>query len=250
MQFISCWALFSLVPIFLALSGCTTHSPQPMPSLSGDASWRVAEAAKESGDYALAETIAARGSAATPRDALAQLRYADVLVSLGKLGPARDLLVRHLKMVSDPLRLRGALGAIYVLPGEAGKAIAEFDAVLASDPDNMRIVVNKAVAFDLLGRHDEAVPLYRRSLASAPNDAVVINDLALSLLLSGRVREAEEVAAPLRQQAGLMPRIKAGLGVVLAADGDLPGARDAIGSTTADYQLIELAKAASRATGH
>jgi Flp pilus assembly protein TadD len=225
----------------LGLSACASHST-PQAQFSGEPRLRVAQAAEESGDYLLAESIYAGASSGAPTDAAVQLRYADALVRVGKISEARDVLFRHLKTVTDPKQLHGGLGAIYVLLGEPAQAIPEFDAAIATSSD-MRWTVNKAVALDLLGRHAEAQESYRRALAAEPDDTVVINDLALSLLLSGRKSEAAEIAAPLVQRADLSPRIRSGLGVLLAAKGDIAGAHEAIGSAMGNEQLLRLAKA-------
>jgi Flp pilus assembly protein TadD len=64
------------------------------------------------------------------------------------------------------------------------------------------------------------------------------------MLLAGHPREAEQVAAPLRSQADIAPRIRAGMGVVLAANGDLDGARQMAGPQATEEQLRALANAA------
>ena len=200
----------------------------------------VAQAAVESGDYAMAESIFARASVASPTDGGLQLRYADVLVRESKISQARDVLTQHLSTVSDPQLLHGALGAVYVLQGEPAQAITEFNALKGHDP---RWTVNKAVALDMLGRHAEAQALYQVALAAAPDDVVVINDLSLSLLLSGQTAEAARIAAPLAGRADLSSRVKSGLGVVLAANGDIAGARQVIDAGVSDEQLGQITTA-------
>ena len=236
----------SIVLLALVVAACNHPlSDGPPASLGGEAGRRVAQAAEDSGDLALAEQIYAQASAAAPTDAAAQLHYADVLMRRGRTNEARDLLTRHLRTVSDPLQLRDGLGSIYVLTNQGALAVIEFDAVLATRPNDIRAVVNKAIALDLLGSHADAQTLYRQALALSPDDPVVINNLALSMLLAGRPQEAEQVAAPLRSQPDIMPRIRTGLGVVLAANGDVAGARSVVGSQVTEAQLVALAKAAA-----
>jgi Flp pilus assembly protein TadD len=236
--------LFTVVP--LGLAGCTALSGQASrQSLGSESRWRLAQAAEESGDFALAEEILAAASVAGPANAAVQLRYADVLVRRGKIRQADDLLLRHIATVSDTQALRAGLAAVHVLEGAPARAIAAFDSLLATNPNDIRFMVNKAVALDLLGRHDEAQSLYRQALAADPDDAVVINNFALSLMLAGRMREAADVAVALRDQSDILPRIRAGLGVVLAANDDLSGARAMVGAAATDDQLMALAEAAA-----
>jgi len=231
-----------LMPV-LAACGQSRSDAVP-PDLSGDAGQHIAQAAEDSGDLALAGQIYAEAAAANPTDAAAQLRYADVLARGGDIAAARDLLKGRLATVSDPLLLRDGLGSIYVVTGQPALAVTEYNAVLAARPDDMRALVNKGVALDLLGRHDEAQALYQKALALAPGDATILNDMALSMLLAGHPREAEQVAAPLRSQADIAPRIRTGMGVVFAANGDLDGARQMAGPQATEEQLRALANAA------
>ena len=239
------------LPVIVLLSLAVTACTQPRgegaapASVSGEAGLRVAQAAEESGDMGLAEQMYSQASAAAPSDAAAQLRYADVLMRRGRINEARELLSSHMKTVSDPLQLHDGLGSIYVLTGDPARAITEFDAVLRTRPNDIRALVNKAIGLDLLGRHGDAEALYRQALALSPDDQVVINDLAMSMLLAGRPQEAEQVAAPLRDRTDVMPRIRTGLGVVLAANGDVTGASALAGSQTTEAQLIDLARAAA-----
>jgi Flp pilus assembly protein TadD len=236
----------TMILLTLLLAACSQSRGDAVPAgLSGEAGQHVAQAAVQAGDLALAAQIYGQESAANPGDAGAQLRYADVLARGGDIAAARELLKSRLATVSDPLQLRNGLGSIYVVTGQPALAITEYDAVLVARPDDMRALVNKGVALDLLGRHDDAQALYRKALVLAPGDAAIQNDLALSLLLAGHPREAQEVAAPLRSQPDMAPRIRAGVGVVLAANGDLAGAQQMAGSQAAAAQLVGLANAAA-----
>lgn len=242
--------LFALAAC-LALAACG-HQQQQQPelALNGEPRLRVAQAAEELGDFALAEEMYAAASSAAPTDAAVQLRYAEILVRRGKVAQARDLLTRHLATVRDPQQLRDGLGSIYVVSGDPARAVGEFDAGLAANPSDIRAMVNKGVALDMLHRHDEAQALYRQALAIEPDDPAIINDLALSLLLAGRTREAAEIMAPLKNQSGVLPKVQAGMAVVLAASGDLAGARAMVGGVRTDEELLQLSKAAAAAASH
>ena len=62
------------------------------------------------------------------------------------------------------------------------------------------------IAFDLLGRHDDAQRAYRRGLRIAPKDVDLRSNLALSLSLAGKharaVRLMEELLADPSAKAG------------------------------------------------
>jgi Flp pilus assembly protein TadD len=236
----------TMILLTLVLAACgSTRRDVAVTGLSGDVGQHVAQAAEDSGDVGLAGQIYAQTAAANPTDAAAQLRYADALARGGDIAAAGDLLRSRLATVSDPLLLRDGLGSIYVVTGESTLAVTEYDAVLAAKPNDMRALVNKGVALDLLGRHGDAQALYQKALAFAPGDATILNDMALSMLLAGHPREAEQVVAPLRSQPDVAPRIRTGVGVVLAANGDVDGAQQMAGSQATAGQLLALASAAA-----
>jgi Flp pilus assembly protein TadD len=231
--------IYLLLAAGTLLAGCQSFAPTVK---TGD-HLGVAQAAEESGDYGMAETIYARAASAAPSDASLQLRYADMLIKQGKISQARDLLAQHVKTVSDAQSLHGALGMLDVLQGQPAQAMVEFDS-MTTDP--LRWAVNKGVALDMLGRHSEAQALYQRFLAAQPDDVVVLTDLALSLALSGRTAEANRIAAPLLDRTDLPPRVQTSLGIVQAANGDLPGAHRALGATVTDQQLLVISDAMKR----
>jgi Flp pilus assembly protein TadD len=141
--------------------------------------------------------------------------------------------------VSDPQRLRAGLAALNILAGDPESALREYGKLLAAKPDDMRYVVDKAVALDLLGHHDEAQLLYRRALSVLPDDPAVISDLALSLLLSGKRAEASSVIAPLRDADDLLPRLRNNVDVILAALPSASGSAPANASEDADGVAIQ-----------
>ena len=225
------------------LAACVTQPVTQQPKFGEAERMRVAQAAEQSGDYSLADSMYASASADAPADAAAQLRYADVLARRGNITQARDLLLRHLDTVSDVTALRHGLGAVYLLMGDSAHAITEFDQVLAAHPNDMRAVVDKAVALDLQGRHADAQTLYRRALAASPGDAVVISDLALSMMLDGRASEATALVAPLKDAGNLPPRVRTNIAIVLAAGGDVDASREVVQDAAAEGEVMRLARA-------
>lgn len=235
-----------LVALCWALSACASVSGRQSPKFGSEARLRVAQAAEESGDYALAESMYASAAKAAPTDASLQLRYADVLVRRGDVEQAKSWLIRHLNTVTDQSELRRALGAVYVMGGEPQNAIVEFDKILATHPDDMRAVVDKAVALDLLGRHAEAQHLYKQALATSPDDSVVINDLALSVALQGRTQDAATLLRPLEHAEDILPRIRNNIDIVRKANGGADIPREAEQDAGLDEQIKQLAQAVRR----
>jgi Flp pilus assembly protein TadD len=203
----------------------------------------VAEAAERSGDRDTAASMYSAAAEAAPDNIEVQVRAATGLARSGKWNPARDLLVNRLKAhPKDPELLR-ALASIYVMVGQSGYAIARFNDVLAGTPADVSAMVGKAVALDLQSRHVEAQEIYHRALALVPGDAVISNDLALSLMMAGRMREAQTVLAPFAESDDVPDRLKINLGIIYAANGDADHAREMLDGRVGDADLQALTNA-------
>ena len=74
--------------------------------------------------------------------------------------------------------------------GRAADALAEFDALLATEPAHAEALADSAVALAQLGRHDDAVQRFRRAVAAAPGSATAHHNLGLLLHQLGRFDEA------------------------------------------------------------
>jgi len=197
--------LFYSVAMMGLLAAC--GSPQMSSHNHTIPSAKLAEIAAMSGDPVAAEQMYATAAQDRPRDADAQLTYANALVSSNKINEARQVLANGIQKVSNPAILHGPLGSLYVLTGETQQAVVEFDAALSADHNNVRWLTNKAIALDMLSRHGDAQALYKLALASTPNDPIILSNYGLSLALSGQKDEALRVMAPLSGQTNLSPRI-------------------------------------------
>ena len=103
------------------------------------------------------------------------------------------------------------------MDGQPGEAVRTFSAVLEAHPNDDAARINEAVALDMLKRHAEAQDLYRAALAKNPTDPEAVNDMALSLLLSGQPMAAKAVLAPFRGNADLPERMRSTMASVDAA---------------------------------
>ena len=231
------------------LAGCSPQPAEQQHGLNADSRLRVAEAAEASGDRQTALSMYAAAANDAPGDTSTQLRSAEGLARNGGLADASALLARRLKATPHDANLLGALGALQIMAGEPGKAVATLSDVLATRPTDMKALVNKAVALDILRKHDAAQGLYRQALVLTPGDVTVSNDLALSLMLSGRREEARQILAPFRTASNLPERVTTNLGILDAASGHPAEARQALGSRIGSGDLASLTQAISMQTG-
>lgn len=225
------------------LGACTSIDAQHQPTMSADARLQIAEAAEQSGDSKLAISMYTAAAASNPANANLQLRCADALARAGRIDEARTLLAERLRARPGQPDLTRALALIDLVAGQPAQAIAELDQILTASPDDVRALVDKAVALDLQGQHATAQAIYQHVLATAPNDAVVRNDLAVSLMLEGQTRRALETLAPMQDADDSPQRLRTNLGILYAATGNLERSRQLLGDRVSDGDLSALTRA-------
>jgi Flp pilus assembly protein TadD len=235
----ACWALV----------GCSAKTGGSQQSLTASSRMDVALAAEESGDKQTAASMYLTAANEAQGDSAIQLRCAEGLARNGKLDEADAILARRLKAAPRDVDLLGTLGGIQVMEGKPEQAMQTLSGVLRTKPDDVKALVNKAVALDVLHRHAAAQALYRQALALAPNDAATSNDLALSLLLSGQPAAGAQILAPFRESDSLPERIRTNLGIMDAASGRADDAHTLLGSRIGPADLAALTQAIDSAAG-
>jgi Flp pilus assembly protein TadD len=220
------------------LAGCAAQQGSGQQgSMNAEERLRLAAAAEASGDRDMAVSMYASAASEAPGNTPTQLRCAEGMARNGKIEDAAALLSRRLKSAPHDPEVLGTLGAIQVLAGQPSQAVQTLSQVLVAKPDDVKALANKAIALD------EAQQLYRKALALAPGDAAISNDLALSLMLSGRADEARQVLSPFRDVEGLPERMRVNLGILDAADGHSEEARQLLGTRIGAADLATLTQA-------
>jgi len=230
------------------LTACASATQrQQQPEVDATARLHIAETAAASGNDGMAVAMYQQAAAGAPKDVALQVRVADALVTLGHADAARTLLTDRLRTApTQPDLLRGQ-ARVYVVSGEAGRAVPMFDALLAANPKDVAALVDKAVALDLMERHSEAQALYARALRSAPDDPVIRNDLAMSRMLDGKLADATAELAGLNGRIDLPARARTNLGLFYAASGDFGDSRAMLPDRSASDQDVTAMTAAIRA---
>ena len=92
---------------------------------------------------------------------------------------------------NDAWGWRNKGGALYSL-GKYDEAIECYDKSIEIDPDNPVVWNNKGLALNLLGKHNEAIASYDNAIKIDPNDADVWNNKGLALHALGNDDEAKK----------------------------------------------------------
>ncbi len=226
----------------MGLAGCGVFSFESKPEITHATRLNVAMAAEASGDSQTALQLYATAVSKNPSDTNAVVLYARALVNARRIGLARELLSRQLSAQPNQAALSRELATIDVLQGQPAQALPRFDMALAKDPNDVRALVNKAIALDMLGNHTEAQALYHRADALEPDDATIRSNLAMSLMLAGRSSEAVQMMQYAAEGPAVAPRIRNNMAVLAASNGDMVRARQLSNGDISEAELRAFAE--------
>jgi Flp pilus assembly protein TadD len=223
----------ALAAILVALTGCggikqpnLAPSANEMPTAplvtAGDPSamLKVARAARQAGDIPAAVHAYQNLVAAKSVTQEVLVEFGDVLLQAGSPDDAIDVYSQVGK--NSPARLDALIGMTkaYLILTEPAKALEYADQARALDAQNTRVLIDRGVALDTLGRHAEAQDSYRSVLAFAPRHVAARNNLALSLALAGQFDEAITLMGPLVRSSTATPQVRENMAVIYALKGD------------------------------
>ena len=203
-----------------------------------------------------AEAMVLRGDIALidQRFGDAQARYADALelgagegAVIGQYRAARlaaesspeRYLSRWLNRFPDSPRIQAVLAQHYQTAGDAAKAETVYRDIIATQPDNAIALNNLAWLLYEAGS-DEAGALARRAVKLAPESAPVLDTYGVILLANGEYAEALKMLAKASELATDNAEIRYHLARAQAANSDVAGAREnlrTVITTAADDKL-------------
>jgi Flp pilus assembly protein TadD len=227
-------------------SGSQQQKPQSADAVSAT-QLRIAAAAEKGGDSNLAAAMYGKVGSESSSDYKLQLKVAEGLARNGKFPEAEQALKDGLKSNPGQPDLLRALALINIILGQPEQAVVELDRVIAVRPKDSAALVNKAIALDLMKMHGDAQVLYRKALELSPGDLEISNDLAVSMMLEGRLKEAEAVLAPLQYTEAYSSRMKNNLGVIYAASGARAKAEHAVADGVSMATIETIAQALPKA---
>jgi Flp pilus assembly protein TadD len=187
---------------------------------------RIAAVAEASGQPEVALSMYSAAAAGAPRRGDLQALYSAALARNGDLPAAEEVVDRALALQPEDSALLGQSARNRLAIGDTGSALQLFDRVLAKTPRDARALSGKGVALDLAGRAAEARESHLAAHALAPEDVVVTNNLAMSLLLGGKPGEAIVLLEPLAQSRSAPQRVRNNLALARAAAGKANAASD------------------------
>lgn len=213
-----CKFMITLMVCGLALSACQNRSAR----LDADSVTTASTSAATTPSFKRTEILGKRWEA-NPGDVKTALAYAE---SLGALGQT-ETQVGVLKTVADRnpsnAEIQNTMGKKLLAMGQGQMALDLLQRSASLNPQSWQAKSAYGAALDQATRHVEAREQYQAALALKPGELAVINNLAMSFALQGKLPEAER---KLREAMALpgsdaLPRIRQNLALIVGLQGRL-----------------------------
>ena len=208
----------AVVAVCLALGACAQSGSGAL-DLSSPVNDTEAAAKDTRTDLAKATETAGKAFAKEPRDPDKAVAYARNLKALGEKRQALAVL-QHAAGVNPGHR---------ELNSEYGRLALDLDQIsvaqrllqAADDPTNpdWRVISARGTVLAKQGSYRDAIPLYERALALAPNQPSILNNLALARAMEGHADQAEPLLKRAAAADGKDPRVSQNLALVLGLQG-------------------------------
>ncbi len=156
---------------------------------------RLADAAYDKGDYAMAAQLYFRAAELLPDNASVTIKLGFALFKAD--APADAEKIFRVALTRDPANLEAqrGLGHSLIAQGRAADAVPVYRQALGNEgaKADPRLYAGLGAALDMIGRHDEARTVYQEGLRRAPADIGLRNNLALSYAMRGEADKARAV---------------------------------------------------------
>lgn len=208
----------------LAVGACTSGSG-PL-DFNASVSDTDATAKDTRSDLAKATDATGKDFVKEPRNAEKALAYARSLKAMGEKRQALAVLQQASNFNAGHRALNSEYGRLALELEQVSLAQRLLEA--ADDPANpdWRIISARGTVLAKLGSYRDAIPLYERALALAPNQPSILNNLALAHAMEGHADQAERLLKRAGTAAdGKNARVNQNLALVLSLQGKYEEAR-------------------------
>ncbi len=198
----------------------------------------------ELGRYPEESRILERAMELDPLNELLVVNYANNLRIRGDIDESRQLLREQVALRPDSTTLLRPLAQVELTSGKLveGWKLAHRSYLL--EPDNPADIIALAKTWIVLEQNEEAQQLLQQGLEKASDNYNLLSVYWLSLLVSGRVEEAERLTRELMEQVGddlpkaLVRAFNVQLGMVALAKDDLPAANNHLSLAIGDGEYM------------
>jgi tetratricopeptide (TPR) repeat protein len=231
-------SLSILLTVHLFINTGSAHwQNQSAAAVSGEDAYRannVGVALLEQFKYKEAADAFRRALQLDPKLSLARINLGIALFNLPDLAAAQRELQAVIKIAPATPQPHYVLGLVARTQNRAEDAIASFQRVLETDPDDVGANVNLGQLYAQQRKYAEAITVLRRALAVEPYNSTALYNLGTALLRSGQRDEGQKI---IKQFQELRER---GSGTTLGTNYLEQGRyAEALSSTGAENELVD-----------
>jgi Flp pilus assembly protein TadD len=152
------------------------------------------------------------------------LYLSNALRALGRYAEAADTAHRVLLFAPDNHDLLIAAGRAHIADNNAFFAIDPLEHAIELKPKDWQAYSLLGVAYDQTKRPDEAQTTWAKALTLAPNNPMVLTNMAMSKVTRGDFAGAEPLLRTASTQPGATLQVRQNLALVLGLQGKMPEA--------------------------
>jgi Flp pilus assembly protein TadD len=156
-----------------------------------------------------------------PTNARAAVGLMQSLRELGAADQARDVADKIIVARPDDVAVLAEVGKVRLANGQVPEAVRLLQRATALDLQDWKSRSALGVAHDRLGETDKAEESYRAALRISPENAVVLNNFALSRAMAKDLTGARELLQRAIASAGADARVRQNLALVYALSGNM-----------------------------
>ncbi|NWG45898.1 MAG: tetratricopeptide repeat protein, partial [Alphaproteobacteria bacterium] len=217
-------ALLSGLAMAALLSGCATAPAGPLAGLSDPSPAAAADRAAEPRNGVMHPAVEEDRFAAAnywgtrfqdnPLDLGAAINYSAALRAIDSADQAMRIMARLAPANSTNPSLLAEYGKTLAATGKYPEALNVLAQASALAPYDWKILSAEGVVLDQIGEHERARSRYDSALKLAPQNPVVLNNLAMSFLLTEETAQAEVLLRQAAASAQAPERVRHNLALV------------------------------------
>lgn len=149
------------------------------------------------------------------------LAYAQSLESLGQKPQQIEVLRSAAAQTQNDAKSQSQLGRALMAVGDVQGAAESLARASSLNPRDAQALSAYGATLDQQTKHSEAREKYKAALAISPNDVGIMNNMAMSYALQGKLPEAENLLQKAMTQptAKSLPRVRQNLALVVGLQG-------------------------------
>lgn len=227
----------AMTAVVLLAGGCASSKQNAVGSHSPSTS--MPYAAPGSAEARRAVTSWSESYKRNPKDKAAILGYSNALTQNNQISQATAILRSAVIENPNDRDIASAYGKILAMNGQFPEALNVLQGAQTPQMPDWRLLSAEGAVHDQMGNHERARSLYNQALKIKPDEPSLLNNLALSHLLSHELPEAEYNLRRAAALPGADSRVRQNLALVLGLQGKFAEAEQV---ATAELSPAEAAE--------